>query len=417
MARAKSSSVTWAWAGLVLLALSFVVVSQRLFADRYAAGDVFPAYSSWGSDADGTRALYRALKALDTPSVERSVQPLARRVENFEGEASSTAWLMAGWTGRGGQGTVSALDTLARAGARVVVAVAPPKEQDRTAVEDDNGDETEPGKGVEGDSPSESETSEVDGGDEQAEGGESEDAEGDTVRPLNAFGRWGAALAESEIEGQRLAKMSNQPEDALPGELPWPSSYYFELSSDAWAVLYSTEDGPVLIERRLDAGSLVLATANHFLTNKGQAEARQTALVAHLVGDAERVVFEESHLGIVASPGVVALARRYRLHGVGLALLLVMLLAVWRGASSLMPAMERLAPSGVEARSSREGMVALLRRGIRERELLGVCLEQWSTGERHEEPGDEAIEMARATDLVKGYRRLSRLLQRTRRSG
>ncbi len=104
--------------GLLAALLAYGV--WRLFNLRFASGDIYPAYSSLRSDAQGTRALYESLGALEGLSVTRSYRPpeeLARpkqtilflgispkkfefssekELEEFEGLASSGARVVIG---------------------------------------------------------------------------------------------------------------------------------------------------------------------------------------------------------------------------------------------------------------------------------------------------------------------------------
>ena len=52
----------------------------------------------------------------------------------------------------------------------------------------------------------------------------------------------------------------------------------------------------------------------------------------------QRVIFDESHLGQRESPGLMTLARRYRLGGVIATLALLAGLVIWKSVSTLAPA-------------------------------------------------------------------------------
>jgi hypothetical protein len=58
-------------------------------------------------------------------------------------------------------------------------------------------------------------------------------------------------------------------------------------------------------------------------------------------------------------------------------LALVAALFLWRSASSLLPPRALLSEEGVTGRDSLEGMTALLRRGIAEKELMQTCYAEW----------------------------------------
>jgi hypothetical protein len=65
--------------------------------------------------------------------------------------------------------------------------------------------------------------------------------------------------------------------------------------------------------------------------------------------------------------------RKYNLEGALAVLALVAGLFLWRSASSLLPSRAPGAEQAVAGRNSLDGMVALLRRGIAEKDLIRVC--------------------------------------------
>ena len=85
------------------------------------------------------------------------------------------------------------------------------------------------------------------------------------------------------------------------------------------------------------AGHLVLAADVYFLSNEALQEDRSTPLLVWLIGPHTRVLFDESHLGVVADPGIAALARRYGMSGAFFTLLLLAALFVWRRMALFVP--------------------------------------------------------------------------------
>jgi len=81
----------------------------------------------------------------------------------------------------------------------------------------------------------------------------------------------------------------------------------------------------------------VLAADSYFTSNEALLHERHPKLLAWLVGAGTRAVFDETHLGVAENPGMAALARKYRLHGVAAVLLLLAVLHVWGSAASLLP--------------------------------------------------------------------------------
>ena len=75
MKRPRAVSVI---ASLVIAAAGLAGITL-LFELRFAAGDVYPRYSSLRSDPVGVRALYESLARLPWLTVERSFVPMERR--------------------------------------------------------------------------------------------------------------------------------------------------------------------------------------------------------------------------------------------------------------------------------------------------------------------------------------------------
>src|SRR5229473_4914133 len=68
----------------VLLVAVFLIGIVELFLLRFAAGDVYPPYSSLRADPSGTRALYESLEKIPGATVVRHLKPLSM-LEGAEG--------------------------------------------------------------------------------------------------------------------------------------------------------------------------------------------------------------------------------------------------------------------------------------------------------------------------------------------
>jgi hypothetical protein len=88
-------------------------------------------------------------------------------------------------------------------------------------------------------------------------------------------------------------------------------------------------------------------------------------------------VFDETHFGIVESGSVVALARRFRLHGLALGLTIVAMLFIWKNASSFPPVSSAPEEEKVFGRTSVAGLVTLLQRHIAPNRLASACWQEW----------------------------------------
>ena len=155
---------------------------------------------------------------------------------------------------------------------------------------------------------------------------------------------------------------------------------------------------------------------------------RYPEFLAWLIGPYSRVVFDETHLGVHAERGVMTLARKYRLEGVLVSLVIVALLFLWKNGTSLVPkhgvvADDLLSPE--EGKQASAGLVNLLHRSVQESEILNVCLEEWWRS-HNRTAGNADNEYARARGVVEresilpsyqrnpveAYRRICRVLKK-----
>ena len=171
----------------------------------------------------------------------------------------------------------------------------------------------------------------------------------------------------------------NKSDLALPRSLAWHSGMIFTNCDSAWRTIYARgTDTAVVIERKIGAGSVVIASDSFFVSNEAMLSDRHADLLAWIIGKNNRVVFDEAHLGNVESPGVASLMRKYRLHGLGIGLLLLAGLFIWKNSASLVPlhSGERR-EDFVAGKDSAAGFINLLRRNISPREIFDVCFTEW----------------------------------------
>jgi hypothetical protein len=131
-------------------------------------------------------------------------------------------------------------------------------------------------------------------------------------------------------------------------------------------------------------GTVVVCTDRYFLSNEALWKHPTPRFLTWLVGDAKRVIFEETHLGsfIGDTDGIMTLARRYRMHGLFLGCILLFALFIWRNSISLVPSnpdedLGLWRAQAVAGQSSASGLEGLLRRGIPTKGLLKRCFDTW----------------------------------------
>ena len=159
---------------------------------------------------------------------------------------------------------------------------------------------------------------------------------------------------------------------------------------------------------------------------------RHPELLAWLVGGNDAVIFDETHLGIGENPGIAALGRKYRLHGLFAGIMLLAFLFIWKNSFSLVPPYtddEESDEGNISTgKDSLSGFTALLRRSIPARDVLAVCFEEWkktaggSPGDRGERlrqmqaiVEEEKGRPAGSRNPVAAYKTISTLLSERKR--
>ena len=327
---------------LSLVAIAgFVFGIVQLFNLRFEAGDVYPKYSSFRADPLGSKALYESLEAL---------LPTSRHVERWsrlpDGRGTTLLYLGADPEElKFPRHQLQSLETFVNSGGRLVISLvtqykkrsAPPM------------------------TPSEE-------------------------KLIEADERWGfevkhARLPKESERYQHATARRLENDSSLPAELVWHNAIYFDALGKEWKSVYSiSNDLPVLIERVFGGGQIILCSDPYPFSNEALLAERQVGLLSWLIGPSQSIVFDETHLGVHEEPGLATLLRRYRLHGLTVALLFLALLLIWKNADRFIPPIDvqsNARAAAVAGRSSAFGFVNLLRRNIPRNELIGVCIDQW----------------------------------------
>ncbi len=103
-------------------------------------------------------------------------------------------------------------------------------------------------------------------------------------------------------------------------------------------------------------------------TNQSTAAGDRLQQVSAAIGPNRYVVFDEQHLGIAQGGSVVDLARRFRLTGLMLGLVLLAGLFLWRNAAGFPPPVVAVGMERLSGRTSQAGLLTLLRRHVAARD-------------------------------------------------
>lgn len=413
----------FAIAAVVLLGVAFFFGVMRLFALRFSSGGVYPPYSSLRADPLGAKAIHDALGELPGMEVQRNFRALPRLHPPgpvtlvYAGIPERVFWQSK---------ELEVFETLVRGGSRAVFTFFP-VDRPPTSLEDQRDEAKERAKKTE----AEEKEAEKSGAkskkakDDDAKKSEDEEESKDLLKFEVVAKGWGFGFdhlpAPTEKSYDRTA-LATAAAGSLEPEISWHSAIFFKDLTAEWTTLYTCAEKPVVVERKFGNGSIILAADSFFLSNEAMRNERLPQLLGHVFGGPAAVVFDEEHLGVSEQPGIATLARKYRLHGAVGALVLIAALFVWKNTARFIPPRDDLDGSDiVSGKESAEGFVNLLRRTIRPKDVISVCVEEWrkgaphSTRERARIEETWSIEQARAPkerNPVGEYRALSRAITR-----
>ena len=358
---------------LIFCAGAFGFGLFELFKLRFDIGDVYPPYSSLRSDPLGTMALCESLEKMPGLSVERDFSSANQLPEirdttylHLAAEPEDWLWLpdelvveIEKFVNRGGRLAITFFPQTSRSfsyglysGGRVAKTNAPP-----TATKSNPA---------------------------QPRQKKSQDEPDPFLQMTSISKRWGVEfgfqpLPRGEEDRYEPVHVKNQTLLPLPATLDWHSALVLTNLDSSWQTIYARGTNPVVVERRFGSGAIVMATDSYFLSNEAMRKDRHADLLSWLVGPSRHVVFDEAHLGIVDSPGISFLMRKYRLYWVVGGLLLLAGLFIWKNSLSFVPPPpDEIQPDYVAGQEAAAGFVNLLRRNIAPKDLLQICFDEWT---------------------------------------
>jgi hypothetical protein len=388
---------------LLMVAALFFYGTTKLLILRFQKGDVYPPYSSFRSDPLGTKAFYEGLSLLPGVETVRNVDPI-RKASGLSGTTLFLFGLQESHFSAMQQESAKAIDEAALAGARIVISFVPTHAKPAPLSK-------------------EKEKQEVPQKDTNEENDEEQELYGKEYIDLNKH--WGM---EVELSAEEASEANlSAPENSLPPSLTWHSTLFFKPQDDAWHTIYARAGEPVLIERSYGKGSIILSSDSFFLSNEAMKSNRYPHLLSWLCGPHKKIIFDETHLGVSKSPGIVTLLRKYGLAPFLISLLMLAILAIWKQSVRFVPAYEEDEQAIVDpGKDSSTGLTNLLHRNISLNDILPACLEEWKRSFTHgkqdlsallpriqEIIAEDRARLRKNRNPVQAYRKISGL--RTRR--
>ena len=420
----------------IAVALATAWGFATVLGQRFRSGEVYPQFSTFRSDPLGAKALYQALDGTAGLTCERNL----RRLEKLEGAKNHTLFFLHVQAGNyfDRSFTSDFIQKYAAAGGRVVLTL------------DGQGqrilDNMERGRSQEARERYEREAEERRKKRLEKKGAKAAPAKDDTTKPKQPPAKSKPKTSESEDWddpdqedehtvskplAQSIARglgvrVKMMPYTLLPkggddlqwrGSLPlekdelpqWHSNSYFEFvaaddakkrfvavpGTNKWTVHAGKQDRPMVIERTIGQGSIVMLSDSYFASNEALFKEPKPAFLSWLVGHADTVIFDETHLGTGENPGIMTLARRYHLHGMFIGALVLFALFIWRNTMSLVPpSHDEETSDAVAGHGATAGLISLIKRGVPSGGILKRCLEVW----KKSNPPRTAVAQARMQD-------------------
>jgi len=371
----------------VCVAALFFFGVATLFQIRFQSGDIYPVYSSLRADPLGTKVMFEGLNQIHGVSAVRNYRPM-HKIQHIP----ETTYLILGIHPKNFNAFIikdaEKLESVLAGGGRIVMTLMPGSKRNMKCVSrgevsceiiPDNDQDT---------------------ADEKKKNPEQADLEPDPVGPaayVDLAQQWGVALefnnsaAASDGSGSGTGVLLSGRSD-LPDSMSWHSQSYFRIIDTAWTEIYAVDGRSVLIERDFLQGKIILSTDTYFASNEAMLKERHPDLISWIIGKNRRVLFDETHHGIVEQPNLASLARKYRLHGLFAGVLFLAALFIWKNSTSFIPPDKDHAEEDVQENSKDHlsGLVNLLRRNIRSGDIVNACFDEWSKspGQRYGDGND-----------------------------
>jgi len=349
----------------IVIAAIFLIGLIELLSLRFQKGDVYPAYSSLRADPLGSKVILNSLGYFKNLDVKRNYQPF----ERVAGDPHSILLYL----GAGQEefqlrerSFFHSLDQYVIQGGELVIAFLPTRHTSSPV-------KALPVK-------------------QEKKSGPIDPEEAEKERNyLSMEKHWGIGLDYVNIitkkDGEFVAKKYLQTQKSpaplvehLPSSVPWHSTMSFNCFNGSWHILYTVNGEPVMVEKTLGRGSMILMSDAFPFSNEALLKDRQVPLLGAIFQDRKEIIFDEYHLGVINRHGIIDLIVQYRLHFFFLSLFVIFILLVWKNASLAPqdPQDNTTVPLIVSKKDYVEGLASLLRKNIPRKDILTACIDEWS---------------------------------------
>jgi hypothetical protein len=422
---------------LALLIIFLLAAIVHLMLLRHKAGDIYPPYSSLRSDPLGAKIFYESLQSITQLNVSRNYRHLKKitHKNQFTLFYPGVHHEYVLWSDE----INKSVEDMVQRGNRVVISFFPVTEEIKSGSDESSDNDSDSPSKNSGDKSAKdsADKSAKDSADKSADNSadksakdsadksakDSADKSAKDKKVVTFAEHFGFTVDFQTVSSKPYATcvVCEQGQQTLPQSVLMPAKLYFGNPDSSWRVIYARAGKPVLMERVIGKGSLVLCADSFFLSNEAMFQHRYPGLLAWLIGQQKEVIFDEQHHGIEETQGVATLAKKYHLQGLFAGFIILAALFIWKNSFPLIPRRDTISEAEISMhQDSAEGLIQLLTRNIPTQDILKVCFHEWkksgailtSLPEKSQEV-ERIIEEAHCKDeqsLLQTYKRINQIL-------
>jgi hypothetical protein len=373
---------------IILLGLFFLGLGMLARA-RFESGSIYPPYSTMLREPAGARAIYEALDLLPGIEVQRNTEEFL-----YHAKSSGRTIFVLGLSGRAfssvDDDTYKDLEKCLQAGDRLVIAFS-------SAVPSTITTDVKPEQASEEHNVENSQKEDRVHSPKKEEKSHAQGPLKVVLKDLRA--QWGIDF--DHMDGVSKTAQLRAEHLGLVPSIEWvnKSNLAFVLVDSHWKVVYAVQDKPVIVEKPVGKGSIVLLSDSFLFTNEAIKGHRVPELLSWLCGPHHIMVFDEAHLGILEQPNVATIIKRNGLRGFFVSLAVLGMLVIWRQLVPVVPLPKKDASTLVASgRGYREGMANLFRRNIPKDQILSICVDEWERAFTRN--SDQAVNIAKGVRQI-----------------
>ncbi len=349
---------------LILNIIFFIIFAGCifwLFNMRFKTGDVYPPYSTLRADPLGAMALFESLNEIENIIVERNYDSISdfQKKNLFQPVKLTIFFLNSGFEPVYSKKYFNELKMIALNGGTVIIAFRPDfNEHNFSLYENKNNSDS---------------ASQLSSNNKE----KNIKVSADTI----AFDFFSGVGLKKFQKNNKIRFAEKMILESGENEIPCASNYFFDLKKNSWEIVYSIKNEyPVVIRRTFGKGSFIFIADSYLFSNEGLRKHPKPEFILQCLNSNAKIIFDESHIGVINSHGISSLIIKYRLHGSIICAFIVFLFFLWKRLSQVAPVYKNNILEKnkiVTGKDSITGLVNILRRHIDPKKIVTEGFEEW----------------------------------------